>query len=112
MTANYARQPLARLFQRLMHALPQLLTNGLELGCHATSHRPPKHDKRSLAGSIARVREPQEVERLRLAFAPPLASLSRIAAKLDHAGLVGVQFQVELLESLLEFLVELPGVRF
>src|SRR5690348_12057903 len=98
MTANYARQPFARLFQRLVHALPQLLTDGLELGPHARGHRPPKHDKRSLAGSVAHVREPQEVERLRLAFTTSFASFDRIAAELDHASLVGVQFQVELLE--------------
>jgi hypothetical protein len=46
------------------------------------------------------MREAQEVERLRFAAATLSPILLRIAAKLDDARFVGVQFQSELRESL------------
>ena len=46
------------------------------------------------------MREAEEVEGLRLPLAPRRAPLGRVAAKLDQAGLVGVQRQAELRQPL------------
>jgi hypothetical protein len=62
-------QPLAGASQRLVHALPQLPFDGLELGAHLLSRCFPPDDKAdSIPGFPTGMREPQEIERLRLAF--------------------------------------------
>src|ERR1039457_1403911 len=62
-------QPLAGASQRLVHALPQLPLDGLELGAHLLSRCFPPDDKAdSIPGFPTGMREPQEIERLRLAL--------------------------------------------
>jgi hypothetical protein len=83
-----------------MQASPEFLFDLLELGPHPLLHRLAEHDELPLAGQPATVREAQEVERLRLAFAPFGLLLVREASEPQQPGLVGVQFQVEPGESL------------
>ena len=60
---------------RLMQASPEFLFDLLELGPHPLAHRLSQHDELPLPGLAATVREAQEVERLRLAFAPSAAAV-------------------------------------
>ena len=93
-------QPLADFAHAVVHALPQFLFEQTEFRTHPLGHRPPKNHEASGSGLIAYMREAQKVESLGLAVATPLSPFGRIAPELDHPRLVGMQFQVELAESL------------
>src|SRR6516162_10318582 len=82
-----------------MHASPQFLFQGPQLGLLPLAHRLSQDRKVPLPGPSANVREAQEVERFRLAFAtlPPI--LFRKAAKFDDARLIGMQLKAKLRES-------------
>ena len=54
--------------------------------------------------------EPQELEGLRLSEPAPGASVHRMAAKLDQAGLLRIERQRELLHPLAHYFPEAPGV--
>jgi hypothetical protein len=85
-----------------MHASPQFLFQGPQLGLLPLAHRLSQDREVPLTGPTANVREPQEVERLRLAF-PTLASiLFRKAAKFDDARLIGMQLKAKVRESLVQ----------
>ena len=58
------------------------------------------------------MREAQKVESLRLALTTAFSSLRRKPSELDHPCFPGMQFQVELAESLPQVFQEPPGVRF
>ena len=55
------------------------------------------------------MREPQKVERLRLAEPAPLSAGCRVAAELEQAGLGRMQAQRELLQPLGQFRLEPDG---
>src|SRR6185295_13420756 len=55
--------------------------------------------------------EAKKVECLRLPLSPPFSSFNRVAAELNHARLLGMQFQFELGEPLCQFLMKSYGVR-
>jgi hypothetical protein len=83
-----------------MHASPQFLLQGLQLGLLPLAHRLSQDREVPLPGPSAYVREAQEVERLRFAFAtlPPI--LFRKAAKFDDSCLIGMQLKAKARESL------------
>jgi hypothetical protein len=90
-----------------MHASPQFLFQGPQLGLLPLAHRLSQDREVPLPGPSANVREAQEVERLRLAFAtlPPI--LFRKAAKFDDACLIGMQLKAKLRESIAQLRQEL-----
>ena len=77
----------------------QLQFDLLQLGPHPLGNRFAFDGERPFLRRPAAMREAQEVERLRLALAPLLASFGRIAAELDEPGLVRVKLEAELLEA-------------
>src|SRR5689334_11605544 len=68
-------EPFPRFHHRMVHPLPQLLFNLLQLGAHALRDRLTAHNKMSLLVFPAYMREPQKVERLRLSCSSPLPVL-------------------------------------
>src|SRR5439155_3612816 len=72
-----------------MHASPQFLFQGPLLGLLPLAHRLSQDREVPLPGPSANVREAQEVERFRLAFATLAPILFRKAAKFDDSRLVG-----------------------
>jgi hypothetical protein len=56
------------------------------------------------------VREPQKIERLRLALASPLSIFGCEAPELNQGRFIRVQFQPELTQALLPFLKETLGI--
>lgn len=109
MPPQHRRQPLALLGDGHVHPAAQFLLDRLQLGPYPLVHRLPFDHKLPFAGRAAQMREPQKVEGLRLAFSPPGSVGRRKAAKLDQPGFLGPQFQVELLQPLGQFLLELLG---
>jgi len=88
--AHDGPQPSAYRAQRLVHPPPQLLFDLLQFGANAFGNRATMDGKRSLPRLPADVRESEEVERLRFAFAPPGSAFGRKTAELDQAGLAGM----------------------
>jgi hypothetical protein len=86
-----------------VHASPQFLFQGPQLGLLPLAHRLSQNREVPLPGPSANVRETHEVERLRLAFATLAPILLRKAAKFDDPRLVGMQLQPKLRESLAQF---------
>src|SRR5262245_14364274 len=86
-----------------MHASPQFLFQGPQLGLLPLAHRLSQDREVPLPGPCANVRETQEVERLRLAFPTLAPILFRKAAKFDDARLIGMQLKAEVRESLAQF---------
>jgi hypothetical protein len=86
-------QPFARASQRFMHALPQLPLDGLELGAHLLCRRlPPDNKARTVPGFPTGMREPQEIERLRLAFSTLPSIRYGKSAELDQSRFLRVEF--------------------
>jgi len=73
-----------------VHAPPQLLFDLLQLGSHTLRDRLAFDGERSLSGLPAIVREPQEVERLRLAQPSLRSTFRRVSAELDESRFVRV----------------------
>src|ERR1700676_2449481 len=110
MSSHHGRQPLPLFGDGQMPA-------PLELVVDLSQLRPqPFRDGDTLEPELpalalpADVREAQEIERLRLPDAPCRPSLGGITSELDQPGLVRVQFQIELRESLPQIVEELLGV--
>src|SRR5438105_14038974 len=82
-----------------MHASPQFLFQGPQLSLLRLAHRLSQDREVPLPGPSANVREAQEVERLRLAFATLAPILFRKAAKFDDSRLVGMQLKAKVRES-------------
>jgi len=86
---NHTPQPLPDFRQRLMHPLPKRDLHLVQLGEESLSDGFAQHEKLAvLPGLSTYMREPQEVKRLRLAFAPLLSVYGRKPPKLNQAGLV------------------------
>jgi len=94
-----------------MPAIPQFSFELLQFRSHAFSHRLPEHDELAVPRLAARMRKAKKVKSLGLAFAPPFPIFGRKASEFDQASLVGMQFQSELAESLLQIRQEPFGIR-
>ncbi len=74
-----------------------------ELGPHSLALRPaPELEAGAVLPGAAVMRKPQEIERLRLAFAPSLSAFGGKCAELNQAGFPRVQAQCELGQAVLE----------
>src|SRR5919106_1587146 len=93
-----------------MPASLELVLDLLELGPQPLRDGVALEPETPVLALPADVREAQEVECLRLAEAPCRSSLDGEPPELDQPGLVGMQFQPELRESLTEVVEELLGV--
>ncbi|WP_206744657.1 hypothetical protein, partial [Parafrankia soli] len=71
----------------------QLLIDRLQLRPHAFRDRDALEPERPPPGCRTDVREPQKVERLRLAQTPPLPIPGGVPPELDQPRLIRVQFQ-------------------
>jgi hypothetical protein len=96
--ANDFSEPFPLLGNRLMPPLSQLLLDLFELCSQAVAPGFPLEKKSAPARFAADESEAQEVEGLRLAEPAPGAVASRVSAKLDEPGLLGVECKSELLE--------------
>src|ERR1043166_9923298 len=94
------RQPASLFRNGLMHLPSPFLLYLPELCPHAITPGFPFEEELAPTGLTADVGEPQELEGLRFSEPAPCASVRRMAAKLDQAGLVGIERQRELLQAL------------
>ena len=92
--SEHLLQPSPLLGDGPMHAPSQLF----QLRYPAVPPALPEDLEPALPGLSADVGEAKEVERFRFAKPLPLSGLSRIAAKLDQAGLVRMELQRKLLQ--------------
>jgi hypothetical protein len=88
-TLHHAPQPSPDFRQWLMHAHPQGGSHLLQLGEKSLPDGFAQHEELSiLPGLSANVREPKEVERLRLALTPSPPVSSRKPPELNQARLI------------------------
>src|SRR4030095_7555115 len=87
MPTQHRRHPLALILQSLMHALPKLPLQFIQLCLHPLAHRFEPHLKLSLRRCPANMRETQKVESFWFAFASLFASLRCLSAKLYQPSL-------------------------
>jgi hypothetical protein len=90
-----------------MHAPLQFTLELLKLCLPPLAHRLPQHRKPSLTRLPTDMREAKKVEGLGLSLSTPLTVLCRVAAKLDQARLLWMQFQTKSGNSLRKFCQEL-----
>ncbi len=93
-----------------MHVSPEFVLELMEFRTHPLPHCLPQHDELPVPRLITAMRESKEVEGFGLPRASSLAVPGRIAAKLDQASFLGVQFKVKLVESLPQVLQESLGI--
>jgi hypothetical protein len=112
-SAHYRLQPRALFGDGAVPTTLEFLSDPLELRPHPLRRGPPhQQESPTAASSRTDVREAEEVERLRRPSEALIPSiLGGEPAKLDQAGLLGVQLQGELEQALAEFYEELllPG---
>ena len=105
-------QPLPHFRDGIMHTPSKLGLHFVELRLQPLAHRLPQHRKHSIAPlPHANMRKAEEVERLRLPFSAALPVADRKRTKLQQARFLGMQFELELSESLLQFRLEPFGIR-
>src|SRR6202049_1904333 len=97
---NDLPQPVSLIWDSLVHSLPQLLLDFLELRPHAVAPGLPLKLEGSPSRFAADEGEAQESEGLRSTDAAFLAVDCRVAAELNQAGLVRMERQRECLEPL------------
>ena len=90
------RQPTSLFGYRLVHALAQLLLDLGEFCPHAIASALSMYEELAPSRLTADKGKTQELEGLRLTKPRPCASVHRMAAKLDQAGLVRMQRKREL----------------
>ena len=88
---------------RHVHASPQFLSQGPQLGLPPLPHRLSQYREASLPGFSATMRETQKVKRPRFAVAPVSPVSLRVAAELDDSRFVGMQLQPKPRESFAQF---------
>jgi hypothetical protein len=110
MASHHASQPAALLGDGQMAAELELFLDVGQLGPQPFRDGDAPQPEAPASPLPADVREAQEVERLRFAGTPRLACPGGVAPELDQPGLVGMQFQTELGESLAKVVQEQPGV--
>src|SRR5687768_11025907 len=97
---NNRLEPLPGLGRCLMSALAELLIQGFQLRHHALPRRLTTDcEVARLSVPLADMREPQKVERFRLAFAPLLPVRDGVWPELDQACFLRMEFQPELLQA-------------
>src|SRR5215470_2259227 len=112
-STNHRLQPLTLLRDGGVHASVKFGFHLVQLRLQPFADRLPQHRKHSIASFLyANVRKAQEVERLRFPFSTPLPVVHRKRTKLQQSRFLGMQLQVELSHSFLEFCPELIGIRF
>src|SRR5579885_360664 len=105
-------QPLAHFRGGILHAPPKVSFHLLQLGLQPLAHRQPQHRKHSVASlPHADMREAEKVERLRFSLSASLPVADRKWTKLQQPRLLGMQFELELTESLLKLRPEPLGIR-
>jgi hypothetical protein len=112
MPFNHSLQPFTYLRHRLVHSSSQSRFDLLQLCSVPLAYRPPIHREHPVASLLATdVREAKKIECLRLPLPASFPIVGCKVAKLDQARFLGMQFQLELGESLLQILVKPLGVR-
>ena len=97
-------QPLPRLRNRIVPALPQLLPDFLQFRAHPLAYRLPPHGEvPGCPGPPTPMGESQKIERLRLPSPSPLPVAVCEPPELNHSGLLRVEFQSDLPQLLLQF---------
>lgn len=111
MPLHHRSQVLSLLADGRVSTSSQLFLHRLQLRRHPLAHRSPQHHKTpGLSGLPAAVREPQEVKGLGLSLTAPTSVAGGEPPKFDQSGLLRVQLQAKLGESLLEIHEELLGL--
>jgi len=101
MSAYHGPKPRALLRDGLVAPPPQVGRDLVQFGHHPLPLRVPVQEELPRPRAPADVREPEEVEGLRLPVEAALTSaIERVAPEGDEARLLGVQLQRELYESL------------
>src|SRR5213596_820014 len=110
MSGHHRPQVRALLGNGVVHAPSELELDRLEFGSQAFGTRKPQNHELALSRLRTAVREPEEVEGLRLALSLALSVLAGEAPELDQPRLVGVQLQPELAQPVLHRALEALGV--
>src|SRR2546427_484427 len=106
------RKELRRRMHRPVHSSPQFLSDFPKLCSFPLAYRLPDHRKHPVASLLATdVREAKKIECLRFPFPTLFSIVGCISAKLDQPRFLGMQFQLELAESLRQFLVKPLSLR-
>src|SRR5215472_2380093 len=109
---DYRAQPLAHSRDGVVHTPLEFGFHLTQLGLQSLAYGLPKHREPSVTSLLpADMCEAEEVEGLGLSLATPRSVFGRERAELQEAGLLGMQFQAELAQSLAEFLPEPLGIR-
>ena len=98
--SNHRPEPSPDFADRVVQATTQNLFQRRELRSASLRRGLASHREPAIPGSVAVMREAQEIKGLRLALPPSLAILRRKSAKLQQAGFVRMQLQMEPTESL------------
>ena len=106
----HATQPTPHLGDIMVHPSPEGLADRLEGRTHPLTDGLSLDREPALPGRSAVMREPQEVEGIRLALAPAPPVFCRETAELQEPGLVGVQPQAELRHASLQQTQERLGL--
>jgi hypothetical protein len=107
MPCNDRPQPRALLRDGIVHASSEFGFDLAQLGLQPFADGLSQHREAPVAPSLrADVREAKTIERLGLALAAPASVVGRGGSELDEAGFVGMQFEFELEEALLEFALD------
>jgi hypothetical protein len=99
-SAHDATQVGPHLADGVMQSLAKLSFHFLQLAPHTLLLGLPKHDEFALSRLVATVRKAEKVKSLGLPVTLPSSILGRKAPELDDAGLLWVQLQTELCETL------------
>src|SRR6266851_4400704 len=109
---DHRAQPLTHLRDRVVHASPEFGGDLTQLSLQPRTNRLPQHRKTSVASLLpADVREAEEVESFGLPLTASRSVLSRAGAELQEPGLLGMQLQSELPNTLGQFLPAALGIR-
>src|SRR6266851_1798992 len=109
---DHRAQPLTDLRDGVVHASPEFGGDLTQLSLQPRTNRLPQHRKPSVASLLpADVREAEEVESFGLPLTASRSVLSRAGAELQEPGLLGMQLQSELPNTLGQFLPAALGIR-
>ena len=102
MTLHHASQPFALFRDGLVPTLPELVFDLPQLRPHSLRDRDPPQPEPSMLGLPTEMREPKEIERLRLPETTSRSAPGGMPSELDQPGLVRVQLQPKLRKPLRE----------
>src|SRR5208337_2809223 len=107
---DHASQPSSLFRDRRVPPPSEFLLEFMQLGAHPVASRLPPKQETAAPGASADMREPQEVETLRLPLTAPLTVRRRPAAELDEARLFLMQREREPRHTLIQARPEPLGV--